>query len=394
MDSLFKTEGQVGNYGNLDFTPPPEDVLNLISKNPGSLFAIILHAALKKRLSIRETNSYSFTDKETKALVEGINLVTTSGGVATGEGAIGYSITNYTYRPRSIKTAMEELSKKDFPIYCIFVTTVSSKGKVTLQDIYFLEDIIERLEATKSSSIVDLFADLGLSKKAGPILEDEDLDLKSEAKTEVVSSSIVDLFADLGLSKKAGPILEDEDLVSLEAPVSLGSTLSKGFSSVSKSVKKQGKGKGKSLSALLAQTESDNVAEIFERAISVSSGSVVNGLYRFMFRWTFTVNDRLNETNFRNKDYIINVLKMHDIEILYFQLEKGELTGKLHWQGAFKCLKKKRPIPLGQKLQKHLFGVDLRPVAGDWKEAKAYVTKEETRVEGPYVYPSNTSEPK
>ena len=346
MDSLFKTEGQVGNYGNLDFTPPPEDVLNLISKNPGSLFAIILHAV-----------SYSFTDKETKALVEGINLVTTSGGVATGEGAIGYSITNYTYRPRSIKTAMEELSKKDFPIYCIFVTTVSSKGKVTFQDIYFLEDIIERLEATNSSSIVDL-------------------------------------FADLGLSKKAGPILEDEDLVSLEAPVSLGSTLSKGFSSVSKSVKKQGKGKGKSLSALLAQTESDNVADIFERAISVSSGSVVNGLYRFMFRWTFTVNDRLNETNFRNKDYIINVLKMHDIEILYFQLEKGELTGKLHWQGAFKCLKKKRPIPLGQKLQKHLFGVDLRPVAGDWKEAKAYVTKEETRVEGPYVYPSNTSEPK
>lgn len=66
----------------------------------------------------------------------------------------------------------------------------------------------------------------------------------------------------------------------------------------------------------------------------------------------------------------------------YFQLEKGEETGYMHWQGCFSLYEKER---LAQA--KDIVGfeqVKLLPIK-NWHAAKNYVMKNRTRVDGPWT---------
>ena len=71
-----------------------------------------------------------------------------------------------------------------------------------------------------------------------------------------------------------------------------------------------------------------------------------------------------------------------------FQIEKGPETGKLHFQGFISLNKKKRAKQIGQSLNSQAYGIQFFP-AYDENALIKYSTKADTRVQGPWIFPSN-----
>ncbi len=112
-----------------------------------------------------------------------------------------------------------------------------------------------------------------------------------------------------------------------------------------------------------------------------------NPLYRFMFRWT--EHPKNNQELFADGNAIVDKLRTsHNCKKVVMQLEKGESTGKLHYQGyvSLKNDRKKRVSTLVKSLNKDFFGIEVR-VAFDSNLCTRYCTKEETRFGGPFTYP-------
>lgn len=104
--------------------------------------------------------------------------------------------------------------------------------------------------------------------------------------------------------------------------------------------------------------------------------------YRFMFRWT----EHERNVGFKNPAYVVECLERQgQLKDYAFQLERGEETQKLHYQGFVTFLEKKRARTLGRNLNLSLFGVRMEPARASDVACKDYVTKEETRVKGPFV---------
>jgi hypothetical protein len=69
-----------------------------------------------------------------------------------------------------------------------------------------------------------------------------------------------------------------------------------------------------------------------------------------------------------------------------FQLEKGDETGYLHYQGQVRLIKKRRPCEIIKKWAPLLPGVHITPTSGEafQKRDFNYVMKADTRVDGPW----------
>jgi hypothetical protein len=76
-----------------------------------------------------------------------------------------------------------------------------------------------------------------------------------------------------------------------------------------------------------------------------------------------------------------------DPQQLVFQLERGEKTNKLHYQGFLKLKNKKRLLQVTNTLIFAFFGIEVIPAA-DEDAFKAYCTKSLTRVRGPFGFSS------
>ena len=113
-----------------------------------------------------------------------------------------------------------------------------------------------------------------------------------------------------------------------------------------------------------------------------SPGSKDNRIFRFGWRWT----DHPNCKEFRNTDRIISVLKTIGATEIVFQLERGPLTKKLHYQGYFHITPKKRIDQVRKILSEAFFNIDIRH-AHDADSLKKYCQKEETREAGPWCFP-------
>jgi hypothetical protein len=106
--------------------------------------------------------------------------------------------------------------------------------------------------------------------------------------------------------------------------------------------------------------------------------------YRFLLRWA----EHAKAYNFRNPRYLLSILVGLDPEECIFQLEKGEKTGKLHYQIYIKLKqnKKVRAKTLARYLNSALYGVEVR-IAINGALSKEYCMKKATRVEGPWGFP-------
>lgn len=108
-----------------------------------------------------------------------------------------------------------------------------------------------------------------------------------------------------------------------------------------------------------------------------------SAVFRLGFRWTQC--EKVSEEVF-NHEHIIRILKTLGCTEYSFQLEKGEKTGKLHFQGAFKLENKRRPKELAKSLNLKMYGVEIYS-AFDYEQLKQYSIKEKTRVAGPWMDP-------
>lgn len=119
--------------------------------------------------------------------------------------------------------------------------------------------------------------------------------------------------------------------------------------------------------------------------------------YHLCFRWTEHPNN--NQTIFENpqlfQDTILEANKNEqnqtNIQKMVFQIERGEETNKLHYQGYIHLIKKKRPKSLAKKLNHLFFGIEIAQ-AIDYEAVIEYCKKIETRIEGPFEFPKNTRE--
>ncbi len=108
-----------------------------------------------------------------------------------------------------------------------------------------------------------------------------------------------------------------------------------------------------------------------------------NAIYRFA--WRLTQTDK-NKELIENPDKMQELLKKLDPQTYVFQLEKGEKTQKLHYQGYLKLKTKIRPKQLARQLQPHADGIEIAPAFSE-VAIKIYCQKKETRVSGPWSYP-------
>ena len=76
----------------------------------------------------------------------------------------------------------------------------------------------------------------------------------------------------------------------------------------------------------------------------------------------------------------------NEAEEIILQLEQGEQTNRLHWQGYIKTHKKIRSRALINLLRQDFIGVEISGVI-DIERYKEYVTKDNTRIQGPFFYP-------
>lgn len=111
-----------------------------------------------------------------------------------------------------------------------------------------------------------------------------------------------------------------------------------------------------------------------------------------MFRWT---QHNKNAYYFDEPDKIVDTLTNNEtikttaLKSMVFQLEVGKLTGKRHYQGFLQLSKKIRPKSLAAALNHDFFGIEIS-AAKDTTACKRYVTKQETRIDGPWTFPKLT----
>jgi len=122
--------------------------------------------------------------------------------------------------------------------------------------------------------------------------------------------------------------------------------------------------------------------DLWETCISENSN---NPIYRHAFRLT---QHEKNLPLFDDPNNFINILNKLHPTLYIFQLEKGEITGKLHYQGYFKLTQKIRSKQLTKTLHELAYGIHVS-AAVDEKAIIQYCQKQETRVKGPWSYPSD-----
>lgn len=102
--------------------------------------------------------------------------------------------------------------------------------------------------------------------------------------------------------------------------------------------------------------------------------------------WSLTWDTNIKQKKLPNEDALLSFFDEVADECI-FQFERGKKKGKLHIQGVFTLLgprqTKKRVLDLFQKEFKNIAGLTISAVY-DKLAIKAYVTKEEGRVKGPY----------
>lgn len=113
--------------------------------------------------------------------------------------------------------------------------------------------------------------------------------------------------------------------------------------------------------------------------------STESALYRFMARMHLS---EKTDYLFENPEELGNIFKKYDAGAYAYQMERGEETGKLHFQIFLKLKEKIRAKQLARELQhNNLHGIEVRSAAANDNVCMKYCTKEETRVAGPWIYP-------
>jgi ATP-dependent exoDNAse (exonuclease V) beta subunit len=114
-----------------------------------------------------------------------------------------------------------------------------------------------------------------------------------------------------------------------------------------------------------------------------------NALYRHAFRMTQT---EQNTPLFENPESFVQLIQnlTNPPKAYIFQIERGQQTGKLHYQGFIKLASKKRSDQLGSGpvLNQLAHGIQFLPASNESALIK-YCRKEETRVMGPWSFPSD-----
>lgn len=113
--------------------------------------------------------------------------------------------------------------------------------------------------------------------------------------------------------------------------------------------------------------------------------STHNALYRHAFRLT---EHELNKYLFEDYNNMVKLIEELRPTKYVFQLERGEETQRLHYQGFLKFSTKIRVKQLATGLNRFAYGIQIAP-AYDEKALEKYCQKEETRVAGPWCYPSH-----
>jgi hypothetical protein len=102
--------------------------------------------------------------------------------------------------------------------------------------------------------------------------------------------------------------------------------------------------------------------------------------------WSLTWDTNIKQRKLPNEEVLLSFFDKVADECV-FQFEKGKTKGKLHIQGVFTLLgprqSKKNTLELFQKKFKNIAGLTISPVY-DKIAIKAYVTKEQGRVKGPF----------
>ena len=120
---------------------------------------------------------------------------------------------------------------------------------------------------------------------------------------------------------------------------------------------------------------------------SLEGSSSTSPKYRWMFRWT--EHSKNDKTLFGSPEKVLELIRsLLSLKKLVFQIERGEQTKKLHYQGVFALTddQKKRQETLERLLRPHFFGIDIRP-CHDLESAIKYCSKIDTRKGGPYSFP-------
>jgi|AntDeeMinimDraft_4_1070355.scaffolds.fasta_scaffold06096_2 hypothetical protein len=112
-----------------------------------------------------------------------------------------------------------------------------------------------------------------------------------------------------------------------------------------------------------------------------------NPLFRHAFRIT---QHPENQHLFDSPELLEEQLHALSASEFTFQIERGEITQKLHFQGYVKLPSKIRSKQLAKMLNPIAFGIEVTS-AFDEKALIRYCQKEETRVEGPWSHLSNLS---
>lgn len=95
-----------------------------------------------------------------------------------------------------------------------------------------------------------------------------------------------------------------------------------------------------------------------------------------------------NKHLFQNPQLFLNIIQSLDPKSYIFQIEEGRETKRLHYQGFVKLNVKKRADFLGRMLNVQAHGIQFIP-ASDENALIKYCQKEDTRVQGPWSFPSD-----
>lgn len=129
--------------------------------------------------------------------------------------------------------------------------------------------------------------------------------------------------------------------------------------------------------------------DLWMSTLSQFSGKYEGGaVFRFMCRF---FEHEKNEHLFRHPDKLLEILKEFNLTAWAFQIERGEKTGRLHYQMFLKLKNKMRPKQFARTLNSQIYGIEVLPAFANDVMSKRYCTKEETRVidyGGPWIHPS------
>nr|YP_009364068.1 hypothetical protein [Pediastrum duplex]AQU64416.1 hypothetical protein [Pediastrum duplex] len=109
-------------------------------------------------------------------------------------------------------------------------------------------------------------------------------------------------------------------------------------------------------------------------------------IFRFIGR--VTIHEQ-NKHLFDGPEALGEILRSHGVEVYAFQMEVGELTQKQHFQMFLKVKKKIRAKQFAIELNHEIFGIEIQPAIANDRVCIKYCTKDDTRVQGPWVHPSN-----